>query len=87
MKLIDVINQHRNDFTGILLCEFCGSNQSVLDGYHDERYMNQVIPAIKCRSCEKRTSDVIPEGISDPEYGRGCKVEKRQVTVERWFEI
>lgn len=76
MKLIEILWQRRSDFEGVAECEFCGSYQSLKHGYSDRRFYDQVIPAIKCVSCGKRTNEVIPEGISDPGFQGGQLLKK-----------
>ena len=53
MKLIEITNQHRNDFTGVLQCEHCNAKQKLTTGYDDANYHNNVIPSFHCPECGK----------------------------------
>ena len=56
MKIQEITNQHRRDFTATLVCEHCEHTQ-VVQGYDDDNYHRNVIPKIKCESCEKVSPD------------------------------
>lgn len=84
MQLVEKTWQSGNDFDGIFVCEHCDTNQFCRYCYNDERFFSRVIPAIKCVSCGKRSSDIIPEGISDPGTQGGVKVTQKDVIVQRW---
>ena len=73
MKILGVTWKHRFDFDALAECEFCGNEQILKNGYDDSRFHNQVVPAIKCIKCDKRTNDEVPEGISDPGYQGAVK--------------
>lgn len=68
MKLIQTVWQHRYDFSGIAECEFCNSKQTLMNGYDDKNFHDNVIPAIKCLNCNKRTTKETLSKISDPGY-------------------
>jgi len=87
VKLLEIVWQHRNDFDAVLECEYCNNTQLVKNGYFDDRYMNQVIPAIKCIDCGKRTNEIIPEGISDPDTSGCSKVRYVDVVVKKWTKL
>jgi hypothetical protein len=87
MKLVEIIWQSRNDYDGIFCCEHCGSFQRCSDCYHDERFSELVIPAIKCLDCGKRSVETIPDGITDPGTQFGVKAKKVKVMVEKWSAI
>lgn len=72
MKLKSVEWQHRFDFEGTLRCEFCGHEQILKHGYDDANFHNNVIPAIKCAKCEKRTTEETLSKITDPGF-QGAK--------------
>jgi len=57
MIIKEVLVQHRRDFNAILECDHCGKNQSLVNGYDDDYYHCNVIPAIKCESCGKSAGD------------------------------
>jgi hypothetical protein len=64
--------QHRFDFDGILECEHCGNEQIMKNGYDDANFRLNVIPAIKCAKCDKRTTKETLPKITDPGY-QGAK--------------
>jgi hypothetical protein len=66
VKLIEVTWQHRYDFEGIAQCEFCQHKQKLARGYDDANFHINVIPAIECASCGKRTTEKTLPLISDP---------------------
>ena len=84
MQLEEVLWQHRNDFEGILKCEHCKEFQLIKHGYMDDRFLEQVIPAIKCIACGKRGVEEIPEGISDPGTQGGIPASRVQTVATRW---
>lgn len=84
MKLIEVTWQYRYDFQGILECEFCGSHQTLENGYDDLNFHQNVIPAIQCVKCEKRSSDESLPKISDPGTQGGVPVKLAEIKVQRW---
>lgn len=53
MKLIEITDQHRNDFRGILQCEHCGATRKLTSGYDDAYYHEHVIPGFHCTECGK----------------------------------
>lgn len=70
MKVKQIIDRSRRDFTAILECEFCGHEQNLYDGYDDANYHNNVIPAIKCGKCGQNNHEsykplkpLYPEGM------------------------
>ena len=52
MKIKEILEQNRRDFKATLICEHCDSEQK-LYGYDDDNFHENVIPRIKCVSCEK----------------------------------
>ena len=58
MKIIQITNQHRRDFSAIYECEGCGNKESLGGGYDDRFYHDNVIPSIKCDSCGKSRKDI-----------------------------
>ena len=84
MKLIERTRHSGNDFDGILQCEHCGSHQYMQYGYDDLTFHHKVVPAIKCMACDKRTNDMLHEGISDPGYQGGTPVRKVHKVIEVW---
>jgi len=51
MKIKTIIKQHRRDFTAIMECEHCGSEELNKHGYDDRNYHDNVIPTMKCKKC------------------------------------
>ena len=57
MKLIEVTNQHRRDFTGRYECESCGNTEIRHGCYDDRNFHDNVTPRWKCKKCGKTTLD------------------------------
>lgn len=57
MQLVEIIEQHRRDFKGRYVCEFCGEEyiDNGLSSYDDRNYHDNVIPSIVCKHCGKST--------------------------------
>lgn len=87
MKIHTIVWENRNDFDAILECEHCSGFQFMKYGYNDTRFHHQVIPAIQCMACGKRTNEIIPEGISDPGTQHGVRVHQVPVTVMQWQKL
>ena len=67
MKIKKIINQNRRDFTAIYVCEHCGAEEEGR-GYDDDNFHRNVIPAKKCKKCEKSAPvDYHPMGTKYPE--------------------
>jgi len=61
MKIKTIVSQHRRDFSATLVCEHCEHEQKLSNGYDDENFHKNVIPAIKCDECgEVAPSDYRP---------------------------
>lgn len=59
MKIAQILDQHRNDFTATMECEHCDTQQKLTTGYDDRNYHENVIPAMHCPACGKnRAGDV-----------------------------
>lgn len=58
MRLIHKTSQYRRDFNGILKCQNCNHKQELKGGYDDAYYHQKVIPAIKCKKCDKSSNDL-----------------------------
>lgn len=56
MRIKQILNQHRRDFTAIYECEHCGHEQKG-GGYDDANFHENVIPKKSCGSCGKTASD------------------------------
>lgn len=56
MKIIKIISRYRRDFWADFQCEHCGYIEENKSGYDDSFFHNNVIPNMKCPTCNK-TSD------------------------------
>ena len=56
MKIKTITSQSRRDFTAIYECEHCGETESG-EGYDDDNFHRNVIPAMKCPKCGKTAGD------------------------------
>ena len=56
MRIKEVTSQSRRDFEAIYECEHCGHKQEGY-GYDDLNFHENVIPGMKCKSCNKTASD------------------------------
>ena len=56
MRIKEITNQHRRDFTAIYECEHCEKTQQGR-GYDDNNFHRNVIPQIKCQSCGQSAPD------------------------------
>lgn len=65
MKIMQILSQHRNDFTADMECEHCGNVQRNPYGYHDAYYHEKVIPAMTCKKCRMNRAGEIPENSND----------------------
>ncbi len=64
-----ITSQYRRDFTAVMKCEHCGAEEINKYGYDDANYHNNVIPTMKCKSCEKSAGDeYIPQTTKYPEH-------------------
>lgn len=52
MKIKEIIDQSRRDFTAIYECEHCGHTEKG-DGYDDAHFHKNVIPKMECKQCGK----------------------------------
>ena len=67
MKIKQILNQHRRDYTAIMICEHCDHEQEDR-GYDDANYHINVIPNIPCEKCGKTASDdYVPNATKYPE--------------------
>lgn len=66
MKIKTILTEHRNDFTAIMQCEHCASEEPNKAGYHDNHYHTRVIPAMHCKSCGLNRAGVYLEGGGTP---------------------
>ena len=67
MKIKQILNQHRRDFTAIYECEHCG-DESEGSGYDDANFHNNIIPKMTCDKCGKgQADDYQPKSTRYPE--------------------
>lgn len=56
MKIKRIDSQHRRDFRAVYECEHCAATEESY-GYDDTHFHQNVIPAMKCKSCGKSAGD------------------------------
>lgn len=56
MRIKNIIERSRRDFTAWYQCEHCG-NERKSYGYDDHNFHNNVIPKMKCDNCGKTAGD------------------------------
>ena len=54
MKIKEITSRNRRDFTAILKCEHCWNEDILRSWYDDSYYHNNVIPNIKCKTCNQK---------------------------------
>ena len=52
MRIKRILRQHRRDFVAVYECEHCGKEKRG-KGYDDRNFHDNVIPKMKCGSCQK----------------------------------
>jgi len=62
MKITNIINQSRRDFTANIECEGCGNKEELSGGYDDRYYHDEIIPNRKCSKCNKSRNDLNIKG-------------------------
>lgn len=55
MKIKQITNQYRRDFSADMKCEFCNHEEKLTSGYDDRNYHDNVVPNMKCKSCGEST--------------------------------
>jgi len=56
MKIKEITDQNRRDFTAIYVCEHCGT-ECKGQGYDDDNFHRNVIPKRKCKICGKTADE------------------------------
>lgn len=68
MRIKEILNSHRRDFTALYVCEHCGHENKGY-GYDDQNFHVNVIPNMRCSECKESSkgkpssSATIPEGL------------------------
>ncbi len=55
MRIKEIIEQSRRDFTALYECEHCGDEHEG-PGYDDANFHQNVIPDMVCKACGKKAS-------------------------------
>ena len=56
MKIKEILNQTRRDFTALYICEHC-SYEYKGSGYDDTNFHQNVIPKMECKQCKKTSPE------------------------------
>ena len=56
MRIKEIINQNRRDFTALYECEHCGFTKKD-SGYDDANFHNNVVPNMVCPECGEKASE------------------------------
>ena len=56
MKIQQITNQHRRDFSAVYVCEHC-NHMKVGRGYDDDNFHRNVIPKMRCPKCGRTAPD------------------------------
>lgn len=56
MRIKEITNQYRRDFTAIYECEHCGHTKKSY-GYDDDNFHGNVIPKMECEECGKTADE------------------------------
>lgn len=68
-------NQHRRDLWVDLECESCHHEQTAKSAYDDRNYWDNVVPNMKCESCNKSTKDLgLEPEIMPTKYPEGYQI-------------
>lgn len=69
MRIVNIISQHRRDFTANIECEGCCVKEVLHTGYDDRNYHDNVMPNMRCRNCGKSRNDLgIKESPTPTKY-------------------
>jgi hypothetical protein len=67
MKIKQIVDQHRRDFTAIYECEHC-QHEERGRGYDDRNFHDNVVPAMRCSVCQRTaTADYRPLATKHPD--------------------
>lgn len=58
MKITKITDQSRRDFWAEMECEGCSQKELHVSGYDDRNFHDNIIPAMKCKSCGKSRNDM-----------------------------
>jgi len=56
-KIKKITNQNRRDFTAIMVCEHCNTEEKGVSGYDDAYFHSKVIPKMECKTCGKTSGE------------------------------
>lgn len=56
MKIKEITNQNRRDFTAVYECEHCGATITG-HGYDDRHFHHNIIPGMICSKCGKKADE------------------------------
>jgi ribosomal protein L37AE/L43A len=56
MKIKEITEQSRRDFTAIYVCEHCNTEEKGY-GYDDDNFHRNVIPRMPCKKCGKTANE------------------------------
>ena len=74
MKIKEVRDQHRRDFSADYECEGCG-HVCKGRGYDDRNFHDNVIPSMKCPECGKSRRDLGIDGeYTETKYPEGMQI-------------
>lgn len=75
MKIKQKLSQYRRDFTAILICEGCGHEKTLMSGYDDRYYHDNVLPNMKCPVCGNSRNDLgIIGEYTETRYPEGMQI-------------
>ena len=68
MRIEKITDQHRRDFSAVMICEHCGTKDALENGYDDANYHQNVIPKMVCKICGRSAAeDYKPMGTKYPD--------------------
>lgn len=63
MFIKQITSCYGRDIYGIFRCEACNKEQKMGAGYDDDNYHNNVVPKIKCNSCNESRESFLAKTI------------------------
>lgn len=75
MFIVNIIDQHRRDFSANIECESCGHKDILKGGYDDDNYHQNVMPNIKCKNCGESTNSAGKDAVKrQTKYPEGYQI-------------